>query len=263
MDRARRLLALAAWVGILVTAIVGLPLVTQAVPVVTDVEGWQAWTAGRDAPDVVFGLAGVALRGIAWYLLGTTIVGAALRLLRAGAAVRYLDVLTIPPVRRLLQFALGLGLATAGLASGGGTSGGPAEAEQAPTAASIALAEAQTAEMGGHADGLRLVSTDGPEALRYLGNVPLDAESAAYTPDGLLAAEDAERTHEVVVGEHFWGIAADVLEQAWDRAPTDAEVLGYWQELIAANEDRLADPGNPDLLFPGQELLLPQAPDAP
>jgi nucleoid-associated protein YgaU len=31
----------------------------------------------------------------------------------------------------------------------------------------------------------------------------------------------------------------------------------YWRRLIDANRDRLVDPGNPDLLLPGQELVLP------
>jgi hypothetical protein len=31
----------------------------------------------------------------------------------------------------------------------------------------------------------------------------------------------------------------------------------YWRRLIDTNRDRLVDPGNPDLLVPGQELVLP------
>ena len=53
----------------------------------------------------------------------------------------------------------------------------------------------------------------------------------------------------------------DSLLDAWGADEiTDAEVASYWRRLIAANEDRLVDPGNPDLLLPGQELVLPPVP---
>jgi hypothetical protein len=54
------------------------------------------------------------------------------------------------------------------------------------------------------------------------------------------------------------------LSDAWGRDDlTDAEVATYWRTLIAQNMDQLVDPGNPDLLFPGQELTLPNVPPAP
>ncbi len=59
------------------------------------------------------------------------------------------------------------------------------------------------------------------------------------------------RDDEVVVarGDSFWSIAAD--EHDGD------ELVGYWRALIERNRDRLVDPSNPDLLFPGQVLRLP------
>ncbi|MTV24538.1 LysM peptidoglycan-binding domain-containing protein [Nitriliruptoraceae bacterium ZYF776] len=65
--------------------------------------------------------------------------------------------------------------------------------------------------------------------------------------------------HEVVAGDSFWSIAADDLAVELGRAPTDAEVLPRWQAWIDANADRLAVPGDPDLLFPGQTLVRPDA----
>ena len=45
----------------------------------------------------------------------------------------------------------------------------------------------------------------------------------------------------------------------WHRpgTPDDRRVIGYWWRLVEANRGRLLDPGNPDLLVPGQELVLP------
>ena len=52
-------------------------------------------------------------------------------------------------------------------------------------------------------------------------------------------------------------MAEHVLRDALHREPTDAEVVPYWRELIAANRDRLRDRDNPDLVFPGQVFVLP------
>ncbi len=68
-----------------------------------------------------------------------------------------------------------------------------------------------------------------------------------------------QEEHVVVPGESFWSIAqARLLRRG--RAADDREVAAYWCELIAANEDRLVVAGDPDLLLPGQHLVLPQLP---
>ncbi len=64
-------------------------------------------------------------------------------------------------------------------------------------------------------------------------------------------------------GDHFWHIAKITLEQAWDRTPTDAEIVPYWRNLIDTNRDRLAPPGDPDLIHPGQQFELPKPPADP
>ena len=52
-------------------------------------------------------------------------------------------------------------------------------------------------------------------------------------------------------------MADQVLRRAWGRAPTDQEIVPYWNRLIAANRATLADPANPDLVYPGQTFTLP------
>lgn len=70
--------------------------------------------------------------------------------------------------------------------------------------------------------------------------------------------EVPEREHTVAPGEHLWSIAAQVVEEALERQPTDAEVSAYWQVLVEDNRERLANPDDPDLLFPDQVLRLPE-----
>jgi DNA-binding SARP family transcriptional activator/nucleoid-associated protein YgaU len=64
---------------------------------------------------------------------------------------------------------------------------------------------------------------------------------------------------EVVVspGDNLWSLAEAHLEQLHQRAMSPGEVRPYWQEVIAANRERLADPADPDLIFTGQEMRLP------
>jgi hypothetical protein len=70
-------------------------------------------------------------------------------------------------------------------------------------------------------------------------------------PDG--AASDRWR---VELGDHLWSIAAEVVAEH-EPAPDDRAIASYWERLVAANRTRLVDPDDPDLLFPGQELVLP------
>jgi LysM domain len=90
----------------------------------------------------------------------------------------------------------------------------------------------------------RLPATNPPRASRS-PPAPATGDSAA-TPPSLT----------VEAGDSFWSIAAETLAEAGE-ASTDRRVIGYWRRLVEANRGRLLDPGNPDLLVPGQELVLP------
>jgi nucleoid-associated protein YgaU len=69
--------------------------------------------------------------------------------------------------------------------------------------------------------------------------------------------------HTVAPGEHFWAVAEQVMTTTLGRAPTDGETASYWLGLIEANRHILADPDNPDLVFPGQVLTLPEPTSGP
>lgn len=66
--------------------------------------------------------------------------------------------------------------------------------------------------------------------------------------------------HVVTPGDHFWSIAEGVLTATYGSTPDEASVAEYWVVLVDANRSRLIDPNNPDLIFPGQELVLPLIP---
>jgi len=89
-------------------------------------------------------------------------------------------------------------------------------------------------------------------------------EVASPTPviptpvEAVSPAPRATPTYTVVAGDHFWAIAGRVLGRRLDRPPSASEVAAYWRRLIDANRDRLVHRGNPDLIYPGQVLVLPE-----
>ena len=246
---------------------------------------WARWVGDRDAVLVVVALLRLAVVATAWYLLAVTLLGVAARAARSARLVRLSDLVTIPAARRLLNAAVGVSVTASSFGAV------PAAAATQPvavvTAATEAEADATSVQqrfLGGDADiprptratqrfvdeGIPATATQrllppGPAA-------PADAPPPAALdvpaavdvddPAGLLQA-DVEATHVVAAGDHLWSIAEGALARAWGRAPADAEVTSYWAEVVAANSDLLPDPGNPDLIFPGQVLRLPPPPPSP
>ncbi len=95
----------------------------------------------------------------------------------------------------------------------------------------------------------------------------VEGTGARTQPDGesdLAAAEPTSSTATdwwtVASGDHLWHIAEETLVDQGTTAPTAGEVGAYWRTLCEANHDRLLDPGNPDLIMPGQRIVLPPVP---
>jgi nucleoid-associated protein YgaU len=71
-----------------------------------------------------------------------------------------------------------------------------------------------------------------------------------------------ETSREVVAeGDTIWTIARDHLA-AGSGEPTTQEVAEYVAQVVEANRDRLVS-GDPDLLYPGEMIVLPPVPSAP
>jgi hypothetical protein len=113
------------------------------------------------------------------------------------------------------------------------------------------------------ASTMQLTRIDEPLELQKL-----EAEVAAPAPTTQKLANsiasatiDDTEIWPVSSGDSFWTIAQETLGDAWGRDDlSDREIMVYWTTLIEANEGRLIEPGNPDLLLPGQELILPATP---
>jgi nucleoid-associated protein YgaU/DNA-binding SARP family transcriptional activator len=66
----------------------------------------------------------------------------------------------------------------------------------------------------------------------------------------------------VAPGDHFWSLAERQLEMAWGRQVSAEEVAPYWRDLVDANRSRISS-GDPDLIFPGEQMTAPSPPPAP
>lgn len=248
----------------------------------------------------------LAAAATAWVGL-TSILSVFAYAARIPAAVRAVEWMTLPPIRRLSQRVSALMLAaTAGLT--GPAAGALAlpptpftAGPQEPAAAGAEFAARDPGPPGGaavpiplradgpavehpRADGLP-ASAAAPLPLR-IGRQPLDhpradAEPpAAEPPDAphrpgpaapiiLRAGPDAlsetaapEGTdlrdaalYTVQPGDNMWSIAAACLT-AREGPPSAERTAEVWRRVIELNRDRIIS-GNPDLIFPGEQLLLP------
>jgi hypothetical protein len=101
---------------------------------------------------------------------------------------------------------------------------------------------------------------------------PAGAGQATPTPDPTPTSasttetdtpQDDARSAEVDLGDHLWSLAFDELADNWGREPTDEELTPYWAAMVELNHDLLLPPGDPDVIYPGQHLLIPPPPPDP
>lgn len=203
-----------------------------------DLNGPLLWLARTPAEDVISALLRLAALGACWWVAGTFLAALLVRAVGWRPAIRVVDRVAPRLVRRLAQRLTGgallatsiLGPAVPAVAVGAGTPPATAEVFVPPG-----------------------VGTD-----RAPGPTPQPHPSldTSAPPPGL---SGEERRVRVRTGDHLWGIArAEVARRRGvDPLSVDpAEVAGYWQRVVQANAEHLRS-GDPDLLFPGEEVLLP------
>lgn len=192
------------------------------------------WMAGADPETALAALARlVGLAIVGWVFLSTLVyIGARL----AGADIGSIDWLSIGPIRKSIDALLAGSLVVSTMAPAGAAVDPPGSA---PPPVSSEVEQVDPAY------------------------VPIPAG----WPDGTIAEEIepsapalTETTEPDVVvvesGDNLWAIAERHLARVWDRAPSDGEIAPYWVELIEANRDGIRS-GDPDLIFPGERIVLP------
>ncbi|HEX6420972.1 MAG TPA: LysM domain-containing protein [Acidimicrobiales bacterium] len=248
---------------------------------------WATRAAPADLAVAVLRLGALAAVG---YLLAVTALAAAVRALRLhGAAAAAVHRATPAAVRRIVARGSGVGLVVGGVVGALPVPAPPPAPGAAATVAAPAplvtgapAGPAETATMWRLAGATATMTRDpapdatgagapatgppvdpgSPAATVAAAGTPGNGGAAAATATGTPAAPDRDPAIWLVeAGDSFWSIAAEVTSPPGGPPATEHTVRRYWRALVAANRDRLLDPANPDVLRPGQRLVLPPPPD--
>ena len=268
--RVRRLLALVAWTALLAVAVFALRAVGNnalAPPPLAAPDEWGAWLEEREPLEAAFALLRLLALGAAWYLLGTTVLGAAVRLARAPMLVVAADCVTVAPLRTLLSAVVTFGLSAPSTPPA--LAGGLPAASQATAGRPEVTSTSPVRDTGDDPAVpptvvMRRLPSSAPSSPAPPASTPAPPRlppPPAPTPppprpQTTTAAPQAAEWR-VRPGDSFWTIAAAVLAEKGGRPVTVAETVAYWLRLIEANRPRLISPGDPDLILPGQVLALP------
>jgi len=68
--------------------------------------------------------------------------------------------------------------------------------------------------------------------------------------------EPSTAAYLVEPGDSLWRIAAFVLRSNGGDEPSSADIARFWPAIYSANRALIGD--NPNLIFPGQQLLIPE-----
>lgn len=188
---------------------------------------------------------------VAYWLLASTVLYLLASLARLPRALKAISWLTWRPVRRLIDGGLASGLAMAMTL--------PAHASVAPgyvpVPASDPVSQPTTTLPAGTTIAITTTQpTTKPIDILYLPVEPTGAAVPVATVD---RAQAIEYAHVVVMpGDNMWLLAERRLVDLLGRQAGDHEVAPYWLAVIGANRDRIRS-GDPDLIFPGEVLVLP------
>ncbi len=207
-------------------------------PRVTSWADAERWYEGvGPAAGVIAAVRAIALALALWWL-----AAAALQLLatvvRAPSAQWVADLIAPRSLQRLVHGLAGLSL-SAGLAvpaPGAGILGPPPGAGTAT---------------------MRVVSEEAPPAAPPATPVPAPV-AAAPAPEPAPVPPPAQEVVVVAAGDSLWSIAEEALSDA-GRSPVDEHAVAtYWRRVIDHNQAMLVDRSNPDLIYPGQLVSLPE-----
>lgn len=205
-------------------------------------------------------------------LRGVTTIG--LRL--PGSLERCLTRAAAGRGRRLLLLILGVST-SGGLFGGCGLGGAASTTAAAPPAGlrdvppPVLLAPTSVGPAGGPAPAVTTgvgsvgaVQAGAPKAEGGAAAKQAGAPKQAIGPSAgfpkraqrIAAGPAPPHTWTVRPGDDFWSIAEAVVTSSGGR-PDPGGVARYWSRLVAANRRRLPLPGDPNLLFPGDVIVLP------
>ena len=244
-------------------------------PMTSDPEVWNRWATGREPSDVVAAMAGpVALV----LVVLVTVVAAAAALVVTVSARRGR---TVQVPRRAPDFvatfvtavALLAGSGAAGASTGSGAQAGPAVVDRPVVALVDGRATSTTSATSSTSSTPETTTSTAPTTSTpaparttpttlvsppdtppsTTGPPPSAPPVVVAPPQGPAPQAAGPATVEVRRGDSLWRIAERQVATRPELGPT----VRYWLRLIDANRSRFVEPGNPNLILPGQVLELP------
>jgi hypothetical protein len=213
-----------------------------------------AWLRDGDPATVVVALLrGVAVVGAGWLVASTALYVAA-SVSRVPAAMRAVGWTTLPAVRRAVDAACAVSVATtivlaptaagaAGVARGSDPPSVSVVRDGRGSGGSIAVLPPDT------------TSTTTSTTTTATTTPPVSPPAVVATvPASLPATADDEVV--LVEGDNLWTIAASHLARVHGRPATDDDVAAYWLQVCDVNRPRLHS-GDVNLVFPGERIALP------
>ncbi len=241
MGKIRHLATAAAWLGGLGTAAWSLVRLGRLPWLRVDWNDPQRWLTTSELEVVLAALARLTGLVIVGWLAASSLGYALARL--AGIRRQPLRWLSIGPIRRAVDTALAGSLLLSTFVPGAAAASAP----QTTTNDDVASEVVDPAYVPWPAGPGNDNEGSGNETV---------AEAPPQEGSVSPVSTDAE-TVVVVPGDHLWRLSEQKLEAALGRSPTDAEVAPYWARVIDVNRPVLIS-GDPDLIFPGEEIVLPE-----
>ncbi len=189
-----------------------------------------SWTGDELAVTTAWAL---AVLSCAWLVVVSAVCELGLRH-RTRSVARVGTRLAPGFVRRLVEVAI-VGSVVAGSVIPAGASGDRA---RTPPARDEPVVRSPAPSVDGHRTGPTV--TPAPVAPAPVASPPAPA-----------------RTYAVRADDNLWRISRAALIERGNAAPDDSTIARYWQAVIAANRATLRS-GNPNLIFPGELVALPQ-----
>lgn len=210
------------------------------------------WADTTTAEEIVGGCARQLGLVIGYWVLLTVVVSV---LSHGPHRPRWVALVTLPAVRRVVDRAL----AATVVVSMATTTLPAALAEPPPPIVAEAQADGIPVP---HITMTEFLATEPGKPNVGAQPVPVPIAIPTLSPVGGTVGAEPPSSHIVHPGENLWRIAAEHLADELGREPDNRSVAEYWRRLIAANRPTLRS-GDPNLIYPGEVLLLPDAPDSP
>ncbi len=220
-----------------------------------------AWLEGASADQAIAALLRLAGIVVGYWVLATTVLYAITARTRRKA-LRWIRVITLPGIRRVVDRALATAIA-ASIAAAPLT---PAAAEEPPPVPPVVF---DITTDGIPVPHIRLQENPSPEPAPDTTDVESPTMVRVPTAPVVVVAQPATASvtttpntrHTVERGDNLWLIADQHLHQSTGQA-TAEDVARYWRRVIEANESTLRS-GDPNLIYPGEIVTLPELEIAP